>query len=407
MYKLRIGIPISHKEYDPHSGGSYSYTTQLIKEIDSFQFNEQLELVFIDMSGEGIPLTKTLISFHPFSNRTLIDSLRKACIELFKRLNFWPFSSFLKSLENIHSLKRNNNIKKELKKNKISLLFNITPGGNDFSFPFVTTHWDIGHRSTFMFPEFTDSYNSRASYYDKILPNALYILTESNAGRQELINYLGISANRIGVMPIFPGQIVFDTVPLDVQTSVLEKYKLATNQFLIYPAQFWPHKNHTVLIDAMEKLAPKYPNLKLLFTGSDKGNLQYLKKYVEERCLNEQIKFLGFVSDEELYTFYKNASALVMPTYLGPSNMPPLEAAYLNCPVILSNLEGHRELMGNYATYFNPSDSNELAAKIVEQLEGKKSETVPFQSKFSIANAMKELEFNLLKLIPIRKTWDN
>ena len=50
-----------------------------------------------------------------------------------------------------------------------------------------------------------------------------------------------------------------------------------------------------------------------------------------------------------------------MPTLLGPTNMPLLEAACLDCPVICSDLEGHREMLGDYALYFNPYSPEDIS----------------------------------------------
>jgi glycosyltransferase involved in cell wall biosynthesis len=45
-----------------------------------------------------------------------------------------------------------------------------------------------------------------------------------------------------------------------------------------------------------------------------------------------------------------------MPTLLGPSNIPPIEALLLGCPILCSDLDGHKEILGDSALYFNPLD---------------------------------------------------
>ena len=61
--------------------------------------------------------------------------------------------------------------------------------------------------------------------------------------------------------------------------------------------------------------------------------------------------FLGLVPDEDIPALYEGALALVMPAYYGPTNLPPLEAVTLGCPVIYSDLPGCREQMGDAALY--------------------------------------------------------
>lgn len=405
MYKLKVGIPIA--EYDIHGGGSFSYATQLTEAIDDYNFSSQLEIVFIDFTGKKEnKFNKSLLSFHPFKKFSFNDALRKIVIQFLKKVKINAFKKILYRCENNHALKRNKYIAKKLKQEEISVLFYITPGGNDFDYPFLTTHWDIGHRSTYMFPEFIDSFDYREYYYASHLKKALYILTETYTGKKELIKYTKINEDRIDVMPIFPSTVIYEEVGTDSQIQFLDKVEITSKKFFLYPAQFWGHKNHTLLIDAFSRISYRELGIKLVFTGSDKGNLGYIKKYVSTNSIQDYVIFLGFVSNKELYTLYKNAAALVMPTYLGPSNMPPLEAANLGCPVIISDLEGHREIMGDYAEYFKTNDVDELKDKLIKVLTLPKEQPKYLLKTFNIENTIICLEKSLINIIPIRKTWE-
>lgn len=407
MHKLRVGVPIDYDSYNMHGGGAFSYATQLISGIDNYVFPAEIEFIFLDYTGKAkIETKKEVISFHPFAKSNFSDFCRKGMIELLKRFGKSFFQGFYNFLENVHAKKRSANIKKALINNNIHVIFYVKPDGIDVNYPFVAVHWDIGHRSTFMFPEFSESFESREEYYNNVLNRALYILVETQAGKNELINFTQIATDRIGVMPIFPGSVIRENVSTATQKDILNKFGISSNQFFIYPAQFWPHKNHYILIEAMQKISKLHPNVKLILTGSEKGNLEYIKNCIREKKLNGQIKILGFVNNAELFTFYKNAIALVMPTFLGPSNMPPLEAASLNCPVVLSDLTGHRELLKDYATYFDPTNIDDLTEKMLSIINAEKSKK-PFDSnEFNIDNAMAALETSLLKIRPIRLTWN-
>ena len=99
----------------------------------------------------------------------------------------------------------------------------------------------------------------------------------------------------------------------------------------------------------------------MIFTGSDKGNLKYIKEKTREFGLEKEVLFFGFVEDEELKYLYKHAKAMVYASLMGPNNLPPIEAVYLGCPVMISDLEGHREQMGDSVLYFDGLDSRKLA----------------------------------------------
>ncbi|RQO71513.1 hypothetical protein DBR40_17085 [Pedobacter sp. KBW01] len=403
MHKLKIGIPIN-ADYNPNAGGGYSYITQLIEAIDNHHFNDEIAIVFINYEGKQLATKHQMLSFHPFQKRSSADIFRKAKILLLKKSGI--FKTWLNKLELQHAEARNANIVKTLEANEIKVLLYTSPERHAFNFPFITIHWDIGHLSTYMFPEFVADFKNRCGYYQDILPKALFILTETEAGKQELANYTTINPARIEVMPIFPGKVITEQVEQQAQETILQNFGLNNKKFFIYPAQFWAHKNHTLLIDAFETLLTVHPDTLLAFTGSDKGNLKYIKNYIQSRHLEERVKNLGFISNTELYTLYKNAVALVMPTFLGPSNMPPLEAANLNCQVLVSDLPGHRELLGSYATYFDPLDHKSLSKLMISALEPTTDQaSFSNPNAFTIKNAIQKLEQVLLKTASIRKNW--
>jgi glycosyltransferase involved in cell wall biosynthesis len=135
-----------------------------------------------------------------------------------------------------------------------------------------------------------------------------------------------------------------------------------TEHYLLYPAQFWPHKNHANLFYALRLLEEKY-NLKpaLALVGSDKGNQGYLKRLAHELGIETQVKFLGFVGEEELVELYRNALALTYVSYFGPENLPPLEAFALGCPVIAADVSGATEQLGDAALLVDPSNVEAIA----------------------------------------------
>ena len=120
----------------------------------------------------------------------------------------------------------------------------------------------------------------------------------------------------------------------DRSNDILEKFGLKTKKYLFYPAQFWPHKNHINLIKALSALKNESVTIDLILTGSDQGNYEFVMNYLNSTSVRDQVRYFGFVSDEEMKVLYTNALALVFPTLLGPTNMPILEAIACGCPVI-------------------------------------------------------------------------
>ena len=86
--------------------------------------------------------------------------------------------------------------------------------------------------------------------------------------------------------------------------------------------------------------------------------------YAQKLNVTDWVKYIGFAPNEEIYHLYKQSVALVMPSYFGPTNIPPLEAFAIGTPVIYSDLAGLREQVGDAALLCNLKDPNHLAKHI-------------------------------------------
>jgi glycosyltransferase involved in cell wall biosynthesis len=125
--------------------------------------------------------------------------------------------------------------------------------------------------------------------------------------------------------------------------------------------------------------------------------LKYIKKKIIEYKINENIKILDYVEDEELLILYKLCKALVMPTYFGPTNIPPVEAWYLDVPVVYStNLKNHGK---EAALYFSPDSEDELIHQLknLDSLSVKKNLVLNGQKR--LKEIIKERNENIEKFI--------
>src|SRR5574344_250950 len=324
--------------YDPKVGGGFSYYDKLVKSIDTYTFNSLLDICFVTESSKDMPtISRPIIrlSYHISPEYKLTLSKIPIVGKYFKH-HFFKDEYFQK----------HNTYIQQLLTNHIQIIYYLQPTCQIPNFPFIITNWDIGHLSTFAFPELVmnGEFDHRSYYYSNIMPQALMIFCESVAGKEELIKYTHINEQRIRVVPIFAGECSSLLVDTQTQMSTLKSYGLTKNQYFFYPAQFWAHKNHITLINAFQQFHTEYSEYKLILTGSDKGNLQYILDVTKKLNLGDSVIFAGFVSNETIYTLYKNATALTMSSYFGPTNMPPLEALTLGCPIICTNIPGHKEM---------------------------------------------------------------
>ena len=88
---------------------------------------------------------------------------------------------------------------------------------------------------------------------------------------------------------------------------------------------------------------------------------------MDQLGLAENVHFLGYVPEAHMPGLYRRARALVMPTFFGPTNIPPWEAIALGCPVAVSDIDGMRDQMGDAALFFDPTSVPEMA-QVMERL---------------------------------------
>jgi glycosyltransferase involved in cell wall biosynthesis len=124
-------------------------------------------------------------------------------------------------------------------------------------------------------------------------------------------------------------------------------------QFLLYPANWWPHKNHELLLEAFALVRSTRPDLRLTLTGAGHPS-----------SLPEGVSSLGRVSDERLADLYRSAAALVFPSLYEGFGLPPLEAMACGCPVAVSRAGALPEVCGEAAVYFDPTSVDDIARGI-------------------------------------------
>jgi glycosyltransferase involved in cell wall biosynthesis len=422
MNKLRVGV-IVYEDSLPTEGGGHSYYDSLLKGINDAEFHPDIEIiniVFYKSVRPSLHVKKKCIYIkgsynyhykvkHKTGNNRPDTNTRKPF--LFSNRN-----PVVKLVFNYFKHKHNKGIEETLKLNKIDLIYYLKAEFYCLNYPFIATHWDIGHRSMPAFPETTlnGHFELRERYYQYTLGKAFLILCESETGREELKKFYSFYHEKIKVLPIFASSVLTEKVSKESQATILEKHGLTEQGFFIYPAQFWPGKNHFNLVLAFKKLVSEEnsQNLKLVFSGSDKGNLTYIKELIKRLGLEKSVIITGFVTNKELYAFYKNAIALTMPTFLGPTNMPLLEAAQLQCPVLCSDLQGHKEMLGDNALYFEPSNAASIYSAMKQILdEGLRKRLIDAafrdiqNSPFNIDKSLETLNKILLEVIPVRKAW--
>ena len=108
-------------------------------------------------------------------------------------------------------------------------------------------------------------------------------------------------------------------------------------RYLLYPAQFWAHKNHAHAVRRARRCSRTSSSCSSAPTRASSSTIARLAR---ELGVGDRVHFLGFVPTDELVALYRHAHALTYLSLFGPENLPPLEAMALGCPVVAADVPG-------------------------------------------------------------------
>lgn len=354
---MNVGVYVS--DSSPSVGGGYTFEQEILRSLLSLA--QESDHKFVIFSRQSIKEKIPDILSNRVRNVVIPKQNILEHFLLLLRQYFFPSFPLL-----VRLCSKFSSFEACLRQNEIKIIFFCNPLHESVDTPYITIVWDLQHRLQPWFPEVSEKgqWSCREESYIPILQRATYIITGTQAGQQEISLFYGIPKNRIKILPHPTPGFVLNIVESN-KKDLLKKYNLQNN-YLLYPAQFWTHKNHANVLLALKKLreTDKIP-LSLVFVGSDKNNLSYIQKMTRDLHLDEAVHFLGFVSREDLIDLYSNAFALIYPTFFGPENLPPLEAFALGCPVIASNVSGAEEQLGDAALLVDPKSPEQIANAIL------------------------------------------
>jgi glycosyltransferase involved in cell wall biosynthesis len=199
-------------------------------------------------------------------------------------------------------------------------------------------------------------YSIRLKKAWKIIVEAIYI-------KEDLMRYYKIQEDKIRLI-LSPVLINNFPILIEKYLDIIKKYNLP-EKFIFYPAHLIEDKNHINLIKALRYIKDKYDlEIPLILVGSKKNNFENIMNEIQKLELSQQVKYLGYVPDEDMPYLYKLATALVMPSLFESVSMPIWEAFHLGCPVVSSNVCALPEQVGEAGLLFDPYNIEDIAEKI-------------------------------------------
>jgi glycosyltransferase involved in cell wall biosynthesis len=238
------------------------------------------------------------------------------------------------------------------------------PFAIDPAIPLVCVICDLQHR---YHPRFfsREQCHVRDQYFRETCRHARRIVCISEYVRGTVLANATVRPERVTVVPIaLPSRLA--KVSPERAEQVVARWSLRRDEFLLYPANFWPHKNHAVLLTALARFLTRNPQsrLRLVCPGHPGAGMEVARTAASELRLGERVLFPGYVAAEELAALLQTCRALVYPSLYEGFGMPILEAMAFGKPVLCSNAASLPEVAGDAALYFDPRQPQTLATAI-------------------------------------------
>ncbi len=326
MYKIFV----SGMAYDGGKSGISDYMRQVIKVLMQ---NHKIDLIMLEEDIDSFPLSHPNLTIIPVSNR-----LKKPIINMLWHLFIVPFVYNLKQYDFVFLPAANRRI---ICRSPI---------------PVVATFHDL---SQFNIAAKYDRF--RMFYIKKIVPfyvkkfDIINAISENT--RNDMIMYYKMDGKNIKV-----NHNGFDNEQYAPLSGAIDLPLDLKKEFLLYIARIeHPGKNHLRLIKAYELLPEETKErFDLVLAGKCWSGGEVVEEYAKRSSDCNRIKFLGFVSSEDLVLLYKCASLYVFPSLYEGFGIPLLEAMASGVPVVCSNTSSLPEIGGEAVITFDPLDIDNM-----------------------------------------------
>jgi glycosyltransferase involved in cell wall biosynthesis len=212
---------------------------------------------------------------------------------------------------------------------------------------------------------------NRHLYYKAIIKYNTDVVFSSDNAKNDFNKFYPQNTNKKHVLKFLSIVDIKKVFKYD-ETELRNKYLLNESYFIV-SNQFWTHKNHITVLNALKIAIKKNPKIFVVFTGReyDYRNPEYtdnLKTFVIENNLSANVKFLGFVDRIDQLALMKHSIAVIQPSLFEGWSTVVEDCKTIGKHVILSNLLVHIEQINDNVTFFDPLDENSLAEILLSDI---------------------------------------
>lgn len=193
------------------------------------------------------------------------------------------------------------------------------------------------------------------------------IIAVSRFTRDEILLYYRISPKKTTwIYNAVADDYLKTEVTAEMKEMVRKKYDLP-QKFILYIGTLQPRKNVPMLIYAFQKIKNQIPGVGLVLAGGKGHNFdKRITRAINRYGIVDQVLLPGFIDEADKPVLMNLADVFVFPSLYEGFGIPILEAFASRVPVVASRIMPHKEIADQAALFFNPADSQELGARIIQ-----------------------------------------
>jgi glycosyltransferase involved in cell wall biosynthesis len=254
---------------------------------------------------------------------------------------------------------------------------------------------DFQHRTM---PEFFSATerSARDRTYANVASRCRVVLVSSNAVAEQFRAIYPMHSSKLRVLP-FPSALAFAALDNDAE-AVVELYHLPP-RFVLVANQFWQHKNHGLVVEAIAEASSAGVSIPVVMTGLPADNRDPTNRYVSDLLqriakagLSGQVIVLGQVPYEHLVALMRCATVVLQPSRYEGWNTTVEDAKALGSPLLCSDIPVHREQAADFGARFFSVESASSLADALQSMWGLAQAPKPEETRVASERARERAE---------------
>jgi glycosyltransferase involved in cell wall biosynthesis len=330
--------------------GGYNYLVNLLSALDKYESHRVRPVLFAGTSYSESELA-------PFLSMKGVDVVQSATFDAsrsWRRVGYALLSG------------RDRQAVRAFRENDIDVVFESATFYG-WRFPFPTIAWlpDLQHRRLPEQFRALDYWRREVGFRAQVASGRVIMLSSEDA-RDDVGRLYPGARNKARVVR-FAAQINPSLMEDEAQ-RVPGLYDLPSDFFFL-PNQFWKHKNHATVIEALGLIKQTGGDVVIAVTGTaidhrHPDHFASLTRRIEELGIGNSFRMLGMIPRGHVVSLMRMCTALINPSFFEGWSSTVEEACALGVPMLLSSIDVHREQPGERAAYFDPDNPRELADRL-------------------------------------------